>query len=100
MKLSDIEKVERLKVSLERLTSRHKHLNNLTKGKEGHWETTPYVTIFIGGDEYRNGVTDQIRVPLQDCKPALDHISREEAKVWSEVVSVRMKLRELGVEPD
>lgn len=96
MKLDQLERLNRLSRNLEEELILFNRLDSMLK-KDSAWDNQ--CKIEIGGDRYGNGRFCTISVPLQSCKTAVDHIAKKRDEAWSKVVSIRMEMRNMGVEP-
>lgn len=96
MNIKDIAKVNRLVQSLNEKVKTHEALKELLKPST---YGNNQVRLEIGGDTYGNGRYTTVTTDIQDVKYVVDLLNKRKDAVWSEIVSIRMALRELGVGP-
>ena len=98
MKVSDLEKVERILKKLEIAERKHKFHESLTAVDGGPCNLEPKAYIRFGGDIYGNGSSEVLAFNILDIPELVRFCRKMESDSWGVVVGLRAELRTLGVE--
>ena len=94
MNYEHLSEVNKLSEELKEKNVRYKQLRSTLTGRS-------FVRMDIGGDEYGNGnVKLRSTLLISESVDAKRIVTEQADKVWSEIVLIRTKLRELGVNLD
>ena len=94
MNYEHLYRVNKLSEDLKEKTSRYKQLRAALTERS-------FVRMDIGGDEYGNGnLNIRSTIMISESVDAKRIVAEQADKVWSEIVLIRAKLRELGVNFD
>lgn len=96
MKVEDINRVNSIVMEIQELGIKHSRLKSIL----GHdkWGCQQQVRLEIGGDCHGNGRYKTVITNVQNVDYVVKLISKEISEVWGKIVSLRVELRELGVE--
>ena len=98
MKAEDLGKVQDLLGKLKIAESEHERCKALTTTPAIKFGMDSRCFIALGGDMHGNGTVAKVDFKILEIPQIVKHCHKLEAEAWSKVISIRHKLRTLGVE--